>query len=163
MVGKEGFEPSCLSAHDPKSCLSANSSTPPKKERVYWDSNSDFYLRRVTWYPFHYRRRAWIILPPIWINVPESIDRIDLCRKKDTRNQVPMHPQIHPAFPLLNLLQSFLHEWPAPHQFLPRQKRILLNPVSCTASHGESVRRRFGIKDDESYYSNLLREIFPLF
>jgi hypothetical protein len=28
-VGKEGLEPSRLSAHDPKSCLSANSSTSP--------------------------------------------------------------------------------------------------------------------------------------
>ena len=30
-MGKEGFEPSRLSAHDSKSCLSANSSTSPKR------------------------------------------------------------------------------------------------------------------------------------
>jgi transcriptional regulator with XRE-family HTH domain len=30
LVGKRGLEPRRLSAHDPKSCLSANSSTPPK-------------------------------------------------------------------------------------------------------------------------------------
>ncbi len=29
-MGKEGFEPSRLATHDPKSCLSANSSTSPK-------------------------------------------------------------------------------------------------------------------------------------
>jgi hypothetical protein len=29
VVGKEGVEPSRLAAHDPKSCLSANSSTSP--------------------------------------------------------------------------------------------------------------------------------------
>ena len=30
-MGKEGFEPSCLAAHDSKSRLSANSSTSPKR------------------------------------------------------------------------------------------------------------------------------------
>ena len=30
-MGKEGFEPSRLAAHDSKSCLSANSSTSPKR------------------------------------------------------------------------------------------------------------------------------------
>ena len=30
MVGKGGVEPPRLAAQDPKSCLSANSSTPPK-------------------------------------------------------------------------------------------------------------------------------------
>ena len=30
LVGNEGLEPSRLSAHDPKSCLSANSSTSPQ-------------------------------------------------------------------------------------------------------------------------------------
>ena len=29
MVGKRGLEPRCLAAHDPKSCSSANSDTPP--------------------------------------------------------------------------------------------------------------------------------------
>ena len=29
LVGKAGLEPARLAAHDPKSCLSANSSTPP--------------------------------------------------------------------------------------------------------------------------------------
>ena len=29
-MGKEGLEPSRLAAHDPKSCLSANSSTSPR-------------------------------------------------------------------------------------------------------------------------------------
>ena len=30
-MGKEGLEPSRVTAHDPKSCLSANSSTSPRK------------------------------------------------------------------------------------------------------------------------------------
>ena len=29
LVGKRGLEPRCLSAHDPKSCSSASSDTPP--------------------------------------------------------------------------------------------------------------------------------------
>ena len=32
-MGKEGLEPSRLAAHDPKSCLSANSSISPVKEQ----------------------------------------------------------------------------------------------------------------------------------
>ena len=30
LVGKEGLEPSRLAAHDPKSCSSTNSDTPPR-------------------------------------------------------------------------------------------------------------------------------------
>ena len=33
-MGKEGLEPSRLAAHDPKSCLSANSSTSPQAEII---------------------------------------------------------------------------------------------------------------------------------
>ncbi len=33
-MGKEGLEPSRLAAHDPKSCLSANSSTSPRAEII---------------------------------------------------------------------------------------------------------------------------------
>ena len=33
-MGKEGLEPSRLSAHDPKSCLSASSSTSPQAEII---------------------------------------------------------------------------------------------------------------------------------
>jgi hypothetical protein len=33
-MGKEGLEPSRLAAHDPKSCLSANSSTSPWAEII---------------------------------------------------------------------------------------------------------------------------------
>ncbi len=34
MVGKEGLEPSRLSTHDPKSCLSANSSISPNAKEL---------------------------------------------------------------------------------------------------------------------------------
>jgi hypothetical protein len=33
-VGKEGLEPSRLAAHDPKSCLSANSSISPNAQEL---------------------------------------------------------------------------------------------------------------------------------
>ena len=33
-MGKEGLEPARLAAHDPKSCLSANSSTSPQAEII---------------------------------------------------------------------------------------------------------------------------------
>ena len=33
-VGKEGLEPSRLAAHDPKSCLSANSSISPSAQEL---------------------------------------------------------------------------------------------------------------------------------
>ena len=41
LVGKEGLEPSRLAAHDPKSRLSANSSTSPIARcslQVYWET-----------------------------------------------------------------------------------------------------------------------------
>ncbi len=44
LVGKGGFEPPRLAAHDPKSCLSANSSTPPSVSRISECTISFYYF-----------------------------------------------------------------------------------------------------------------------
>ncbi len=36
LVGKGGLEPPCLAAHDPKSCSSASSDTPPRLESCFY-------------------------------------------------------------------------------------------------------------------------------
>ena len=56
-MGKEGFEPSRLATHDPKSCLSANSSTSPKRTNYMSLKN----IRQHN-YGFYRNKRPWIQL-----------------------------------------------------------------------------------------------------